>query len=153
METLYNHSTYICILANKFTRDFYAIKDRSNLGGKVGGKDRTGRFSRQCGRAANYFRFPPEESETGLSVSRLAGLDRRGGTLGNGAVAHRACVTLLRAYNYPRVPFPPSPSPFLHLSVSLYACFVPTLLRFVPFAAADVFLGPLCRRKCGIRSR
>lgn len=27
---------YICILANKFTRDFYTIKDRSNLGGKVG---------------------------------------------------------------------------------------------------------------------
>ena len=48
METLYNHSTYICILANKFTRDFYAIKDRSNLGGKVGGKDRTGRASLGC---------------------------------------------------------------------------------------------------------
>lgn len=111
---------------------------------RIWGKDRTGRFSRQCGRAANYFRFPPEESETGLSVSRLAGLDRRGGTLGNGAVAHRACVTLLRAYNYPRVPFPPSLSSLpLRLSLRVFhssSSFRSSPRRtsfWVPFAAGN----------------
>lgn len=85
--------------------------------------------------------FLRRRARRGLSVSRLAGLDRRGGTLGNGAVAHRACVTLLRAYNYPRVPFLPSLSPFLPPT----RVFPPP--RFVP-RRDERLLGSFCRRKC-----
>jgi len=54
-------------------------------------------FPASARESCDHFRFPPEKSETGLSVGgRLA-------TLGDGAVAHRACVTLLRAYNHPRI--------------------------------------------------
>jgi len=62
-----------------------------------------GHFPASAREGCDHFRFPPEKSETGLSVSRTTPHGGRLATLGDGAVAHRACVTLLRAYNHPRI--------------------------------------------------
>lgn len=69
----------------------------------------THRLSRQCARrpviTSGFLRRRARRdwASRGHPVRRVA-------TLGNGAVAHRACVTLLRAYNHLRVSLSPAPA-------------------------------------------
>lgn len=76
--------------------------------------------SRGCNRDEYVEIFPPVRAKTTIISGFLrweARRDwvsrghpvRRVTTPGNGAVAHRACVTLLRAYNHPHVSLSPVP--------------------------------------------
>lgn len=98
-----------------------------------GGNSDNGPMGRGRVFAMNFAQtFPPVRAKTATIsgfLRRRAKRDwasrghpvRRIATLGNGAVAHRACVTLLRAYNHPRVSL--SPVPRVAGAVSLvYLC-------------------------------
>lgn len=80
--------------------------DSHNRGGAIATREMH-RFSRQCAQRPRPFPVFFGEKRDGTEC--LAATPFGGLPPGNGAVAHRACVTLLRAYNHPGVSLSPPP--------------------------------------------